>query len=198
MPTPWTSPRVWTPYEPVTQSLLNTYLRNQMLSVSFLSTRFVTSDTSLTAVTLNLPPSSEALNAEIHVSGQVEAGGDGNVWIQFNASTSGYFRETHRFGAGVSTAFGTGPDTAAVMGVLSTTAGSAGYLKIVLPRHNGDFNAKTAMCEHANFLSTASTDSFIRQSVAWNQSTVPITTVRLFVTIGAFSSATEFSVYGMP
>lgn len=198
MPTAWTTPRTWTPYEPVTRNLLNTYVRNQFLSVSFLSTRFVTSDTSLSEVTLNMPTSSQALNAEIHVMGRVESGAVA-LNIQFNTSTSGYYRQTHQFGAGVSTGASAGPSTAGIIGSLGSTAagGDARALKIVLPRHTSDFSAKTALSQVAAFASTSSTDGYAQQFVVWHQSTAPITTVRLF-TAGALSSGTEFSVYGMP
>jgi len=198
MPTNWTTPRTWTPYEPVTHNLLNTYVRNQFLSVSFLSTRFVCSDTSLSEVTLNLPGSSEALNAEIHIMGRVESGG-GALNIQFNASTSGYYRQWHRFGGGTSSAAGAGPSTAGLIGSMGTTAAGfeVGSIKIFIPNHTGAFNAKTALNQSAAFLSTSSTDGYCQQFFVWNQSTAPITTVKL-LSAGPFSIGTVFSVYGMP
>ena len=203
MPTLFTTPRTWAAYEPVTKNLLNTYVRNQFLSVSFLSTRFVTTDTSLASVTLNLPTSSQATHCEIHVYARGEAAGTG-LLAQLGSTGAVYFWELNRFaGPTGSTATAAANDTAWTVGNIPSVGGSTSdmaYTKLLLPEHNNTRAYKTFISQSAAFLSSASTSGFVNHFAGTVPSPNPLTVIT-FIPSGAgnvFSIGCEFSVYGMP
>ena len=198
MPNTWTTPRTWTPYEPVTRNLLNTYIRNQFLSVNFLSTRFVTTDTSVASVTLNLPASSEAVGCEIHVYARTE-GATQLLNAQLTSTGAVYHWQLNRYaGPTGSTAASSANSTCWVVGNLSGSSAEMAYTKILLPDYNNTRTLKTFMSQNAAFLSTASTSGFANQFSGMFFSTGMPTAITLFSTAGNFSIGCEFSVYGMP
>ena len=200
MPTNWTTPRTWVAYEPVTKNLLNTYVRNQFLSVSFLSTRFVTTDTSLASVTMNLPTSSEATHCEIHVHARTE-GAANLLNAQVGSTGTEYHWQLNRFGNAGAVGAGAANSSAWAVGNLPGSAGSTGdmsYTKILLPDHCNTRTLKTFTALNAAFLSSASTSGFVNQFSGLFFSTGSLSAITLFSTAGNFSAGCEFSVYGMP
>jgi len=201
MPTAWTTPRTWTPNEPVTRDLLNTYVRNQFLSVSFLSTRYVTPDTSAVSVTLNLPTSSEATHCEIHVHARSEGAGN-TLNAQLTSTGTSYFWQLNRYaGPTGSTASEAINSTAWAVGNLPGSAGSTAdmaYTKLLLPSFNSTLNIKGFVSQSAAFLSSNSTRGFISQFSGFFFSTAAIAQITFVTSAGNFAAGCEFSVYGMP